>query len=1169
MRLSKIKLAGFKSFVDPTSIQFPSNLTGIVGPNGCGKSNTIDAVRWVMGESSAKHLRGESMADVIFNGSSARKPVGQASVELIFDNSDGAAGGEYAKYNEISIRRAVSRDGQSAYSLNGTRCRRKDITGLFLGTGLGPRSYSIIEQGMISRVIEAKPEELRTYLEEAAGISKYKERRRETENRIKHTRENLDRLSDLREELEKQLDRLQRQSKTAERFKELKQDERLLKAELLALRWKELDVDGGGFERTIQEKETELEAVIAEQRSAESELEKLRGAHIEASDRFNEVQSTYYGLGADITRIEQSIQHGKERIQQQTHDLQQVEQAYSEAKSHINIDTRRLEELESSLETRQPELERAEAALEESAADLEQSEQAGHDWQGEWEDFNRRAAEPARAAEVERTRISQIESTLMQLEKRRSRAEDELQGLSGESLQTEIEQLIEESTILQSEVTARQQELEGVLERLQQTREQNNQDNNELHERRQRLQNISGRLTSLEALQEAALGKSEGVVTEWLQSAGFSEAPRLAQNIEVDSGWERAVETVLGQYLQAVCVDGFDAASDLLGELSSGSLTLFDTTVAAGAAEANAATPILNKVRAPWAVDSLLGGVYCVDDLAGAMALRANLAPHESVITRDGIWLGAGWLRVARDADEQAGVLQRESEIKELSSSIEEESSMVSQLEERIEAGREMRRTLEGRREDLQRQINQENRRHAEINGQVEARKGRLEQVRSRTEQLRGDIEELRGQTLQEEETLRGARTTMNEAVVQMEAHEQQREAMVRQRDRLREGLDAIRRRAQQDREAVHKLALQIESMNTAHTSTTENLVRMEAQLTQFSARRDELQQSLSGGSEPIQQLETDLEQKLSARSEVERKLSEARRGVEEIDESMRKVSESRSGVEQRVQTIRESLVQTRMQWQEITVRRRTLEEQVAETDFELDKLLEQLDAGAEASAWQQKVEEMERRIQRLGPINLAAIDEYKEQSERKVYLDAQNDDLVEALETLEGAMRKIDRETRTRFKETFDQVNSGIQRLFPRLFGGGHAYLELTGDDLLETGVTVMARPPGKRISNIHLLSGGEKALTAVSLVFAIFELNPAPFCMLDEVDAPLDEANVGRFCEMVKEMSEQVQFIFITHNKTTMELSNQLSGVTMHEPGVSRLVAVDVAEAIQLASA
>jgi len=1168
MRLSKIKLSGFKSFVDPTSIQFPSNLTGIVGPNGCGKSNTIDAVRWVMGESSAKHLRGDSMTDVIFNGSSARKPVGQANVELIFDNSDGAAGGEYAKYNEISIKRVVSRDGQSTYSLNGTRCRRKDITDLFLGTGLGPRSYSIIEQGMISRVIEAKPEELRTYLEEAAGISKYKERRKETEKRIRHTRENLDRLSDLRDELDKQLDRLQRQSRTAERYKELKQEERQLKAELLALRWKELNDEGGDHERRIKERETELEAVIAEQRSAESELEKLRGAQIEATDRFNEVQSHYYGLGADITRIEQNIQHGKERIQQQQHDLQQVEQAWSDAKAHIAIDTRRMEELNSSLEARGPELERATAAQEESAADLAQSEQSVHDWQEEWEGFTRRAAEPARAAEVERSRIGQIESSLLQLEKRRSRAEEEYQGLSGESLQTEIESLTEEATNLQSELSIHQQELEGALEQLQALREQNNRDSSELHERRERLQTIRGRLTSLEALQEAALGKSEGVVTEWLESSGIGEAPRLAESLEVESGWERAVETVLGLYLQAVCVDGIDAVAEVLGDLEHGTLALFDTSVSAGAAAAGSATPLLSKVTTPWAADSLMGGVYAADTLDQALVLRSSLAAHESVITRDGVWLGAGWLRVARDADERAGVLQRENEIKELSVSLEEESNAVTQLGERLEAGREQRRQLEDRREDLQRQVNHSNRRVAEINGQVEARKGRLEQVQSRGEQLRNDIEELRGQTLQEEEVLRTARATLNESVVQMEAHEQQREAMMRQRDRLRDGLGAIRLRAQQDREAVHKIALQIESMRTARTSTSENLQRMEGQLEQFSSRRDELMQALSGSAEPIQRQEKELEGKLAARSEVEAKLSEARRGVEEIDDSMRKVTEARSSVEQRVQAIRESLTQARMKWQELSVRRGTYEEQITEAEFKLEELLEALDATADATSWQQKVEEVERRIQRLGPINLAAIDECKEQSERKVYLDAQNADLVEALDTLEGAMRKIDRETRTRFKETFDKVNSGMQRLFPRLFGGGHAYLELTGDDLLETGVTVMARPPGKRISNITLLSGGEKALTAVSLVFAIFELNPAPFCMLDEVDAPLDEANVGRFCSMVKEMSEQVQFIFITHNKTTMELSNQLSGVTMHEPGVSRLVAVDISEAVQLVS-
>jgi chromosome segregation protein len=1167
MRLTKIKLAGFKSFVDPTTVPLPSNLVGIVGPNGCGKSNTIDAVRWVMGESSAKNLRGDSMADVIFNGSTSRKPVGQATIELVFDNSDGQLGGQYAQYGEISISRTVTRDGQSVYHLNGSRCRRRDITDIFLGTGLGPRSYAIIEQGTISRLIEAKPEELRIFLEEAAGISKYKERRRETENRMKHTRENMDRLNDLREELDKQLAHLQRQARTAERYKELKQEERLVKGQLQALRWRGLDGEARHVEGQIGEQETALEAQLARQRNAEAGIERLREEHVEATETFNGVQSTFYSVGADIARLEQSIQHSRERRQQQQQDLNQVERSWNEAQSHMESDRRKIGELQSALSEQEPALETAQQEEQLGAAALAAAEEGMHGWQGQWDEFNHQASESSQTAQVERARLQHLEQQAGQQRQRLQRLEEEQKMLSTDALESEVAMLREQQAEEEMQASALQEQVGGCLDRIGAQREQNNETAAELDRLRAELHSRRGRHASLEALQQAALGKRQGAVTAWLERQGLAGAKRLAEGLDVERGWERAVETVLGVSLEAVCVDGLDPLAEVLQGLEQGHLTLFDTR-AQGAAAGSAGTALAAKVNAPWSLDGLLGGIYAAENLAEALALRPRLAAHESVITRDGLWLGTSWLRVAREADERAGVLQREQELRELNTLLAQLEQQTGDAEQRLVDGRELLRRLEEEREALQRQLNEANRRSAEQKAQLSGKQARLEQIRQRHERLQSEAQELQRQQQEADAEMEQARSRLHQALALMEENAIRREELTREREERRVALEQAREQARTAREAAHGIALRLQGMRTEKASTEQALERMEGQLTMLAERREELRLVLGEGDAPIQAMAEELAAHLNRRMEVEKQLAEARKRVENIDHELRRLEHERLATERQVQEVRSALERLRMHGQELKVRRQTLHEAVTEAGFELEALLGEMPEQADEPGWEQQLDELGQKIQRLGPINLAAIDEYEQQSERKNYLDAQNKDLSEALETLENAIRKIDRETRTRFKETFDKVNKGIQEKFPRLFGGGHAYLELTGEDLLDTGVTVMARPPGKRNSTIHLLSGGEKALTAVAMVFAIFDLNPSPFCMLDEVDAPLDEANVGRFCSMVKEMSERVQFIFITHNKATMELATHLAGVTMHEPGVSRMVAVDVDEAVELAA-
>jgi chromosome segregation protein len=1168
MRLSKLKLSGFKSFVDPTNVHFPSSLTGVVGPNGCGKSNVIDAVRWVMGESSAKHLRGDSMADVIFNGSTARKPVAQASVELVFDNGDGGLGGQYANYSEIALRRQVSRDGQSAYFLNNARCRRRDITDIFLGTGLGPRSYSIIEQGMISRLIEAKPEDLRVFFEEAAGISKYKERRRETENRIRHTHENLSRVNDLREEIEKQLEKLKRQARSAERFKVLRDQERRVKAELLTLRYRVLHEESGDHRKLIQENETRLQAVTAELRAVEAALEAGREQHIEASDSFNAVQGRYYELGAEVARIEQAIQHNQDTRRNQQEELEKIEQAWNEVQAHIKLDEQRLEQLGKELAENEPAREQARSQAQGSREKREHAEQRMQLWQSEWDDFNVRANEASQTAQVERTRIDQLERHLIQLRQRQERIEQEQQQLDSSALEAEISEFEKQAGDRQQHAEQLQEQLQQLRRRIDELRDATRNQQGELHDAQNEQQALGGRRASLLALQQAALGEDEGVVNQWLAAQGLHEAPRLAKQLDVDSGWERAVETVLGSYLEAVCAETGDDLVDALAELQQGALSLIDTRAAVTASPSTRGTPLTAKVRAPWSLDGLLAGVYATDSLAEALQLRPALQAHESVVTQDGVWISGSWLRVARDEDARAGVLEREREINRIEEKLKVINEKIAGLELGLEAARGELQEVEGRREELQVEANQAHRQFSDARAQFDARRLRLEQIHKRSAALHKEASENSDQQDEETKSADQARSLLHKALVTLDKMADEREQRSADRDRLRGALNEARLEAQRDRDRAHELELRCQSQQTEQETTSQNLTRMRGQQVHLRQRRDELQRALSDSELPLQSMQAELADQLQKRLEVETELREERRRVEAIEHKLREDEKQRHQKDDATQKLRDRLGTERLAWQEIKVRGETLLEQIVASGFEFSLLVEELDEQANVEDWEAEAERLSNRIHRLGPINLAAIDEYEEQSERKNYLDAQHQDISAALETLENAIRKIDRETRTRFKETFDKVNSGVQAMFPRLFGGGHAYLEMTGDDLLDTGVTIMARPPGKRNSTIHLLSGGEKALTAVALVFSIFELNPSPFCMLDEVDAPLDDANVGRFCDMVREMSERVQFIFITHNKITMDLANHLTGVTMHEPGVSRLVAVDVDEAVQLAA-
>jgi chromosome segregation protein len=1183
MRLTKIKLAGFKSFVDPTTIHFPGNLMGIVGPNGCGKSNIIDAIRWVLGESSAKTLRGDSMVDVIFNGSGTRKPVGQASIELTFDNSDGKVGGAYAEYSEIAVRRVVTRDGTSQYFLNNGRCRRKDITHILLGTGVGSHGYSIIEQGMISRLVEAKPEELRGFLEEAAGISKYKERRRETENRIRHTRDNLERLADLREEVEKQLTHLQRQAKAATRYKELKAEQRRVHAELLALRMKSLSAEVTEHEARFRERQTALEGAIAQQRAVEAEIERLRAELAERNDSFNEVQGGYYRVGAEIARLEQAIQHRKELAQRHGDDLKATDEQLAEIQQHIESDRVKLQQLELVLSELSPELDQAHSSRAASERSLAEAEESMERWRERWEGTARDVAEADSAIEVEQARLEQINAQRERLEREQQKLSEERGQLSTAELEQRLETLISQEESLAAACRDAAQAVESASRQIQQLREEEKKVSDHLDQLRGRLQTDRGRLTSLEALQEAALGNSSGKsareLHKWLDTRGLSERPRLGQLLQVSAGWERAVETVLGANLQAIQVDDINALAGQLTELGEGGLTLLEAPSGHGAGTSNASdrptaaeaaelTPLMDFISSPAEVAPLLHGVFAAETLSQAVGMRSRLRDGQSVVTRDGYWLGESWLRVSRSDDPQVGVIARADEIKQLRAATTETAKRVDEVSRALASTRSRLEQLEETRTRAQSESGRRQQLYAEARTALQTGRSELDRTRQRAGTVDRALSELKTEGERLKSALSEAEQRLARARSDNSRLAEERERLESERLQHQTRLSEARARAEHDRQQAQEIAIQVESRRSSKESADAALARVQTQQQQLTRRREELQRQIESARAPLQEEESALAARLDERLGVERQLNDARTAMEASDSMLREVQARRSETEQAVNEAREGVDTERLAVREAQVRAESVAEQLGETGFALEALLAELPEDASEEAWHESYERTERRIQRLGPINLAAIDEFEEQSKRKEYLDAQFKDLNDALETLENAIRKIDRETRTRFKETFDKANQGLGRLFPRLFGGGHAYLELDGDDLLSSGVSIMARPPGKRISTIHLMSGGEKALTAVALVFSIFELNPAPFCLLDEVDAPLDDANVGRFSEIVKEMSQQVQFILITHNKVTMESMQQLTGVTMNEPGVSRLVAVDIDEAVKLAA-
>jgi len=1168
MRLKSIKLAGFKSFVDATTVSFVGNMTAVVGPNGCGKSNIIDAVRWVMGESSAKNLRGESMTDVIFNGSGGRQPVGQATIELLFDNNEGKLKGEFSNFSDISIKRKVTRDGTSQYYLNGSKCRRRDVTDIFLGTGMGPRSYAIIEQGMISKLIESKPEELRVYLEEAAGISKYKERRRETENRMKRTQENLDRLSDIREELGKQLQHLKRQAAAAERYAIFKKEQRLVLAKLNVFNWNLIEKDLSNKQLTIKTLEEKIEQSLFSKTSSENSIELSRIALDEKQELFNVVQAKYYQSGGDVASLEQQLKFQRERLLEKEKTLTALTAEGDSINESLLQDTDSLEVIILQIESTFPLLEEAEDRASDFELELNTKENELRAWQNDWDQIIAKVSESKRKTELSQHQIKQYETQIRQLAERKEKLIESENELTAQLQLNTDSQSREEKEELDLQILQAQKESDALYPNIKRLRDELESSSKKKSELFNELSEKKAVLASLLTLQDASFGSSGAAQEEWLSRNGLDKKKHLMDTLTVDEGWELAIEQVLGFYLTAFTVASIEASIEKLVcediDALESSLTLISTS--SGQDHISKINTLAFYVKGAEALFSLLCEIKTVGTFDEAIKMVPTLGEGESVITPEGIWLSKHWFRYFKPVEGQDGLVLRANEISILENEIPKVEEKVSEEEELVIQLKSELDKREVRSRELSQQLKGWIQQQAQLATVINTQHAMHEQYQQRILLNQEEVEEVIRNIDIHHENLVIEQGHLAIELTMLDDLFDEKEVFVEQREVLQVNVDERRQKLRLLQTQFHQLQLEHQKKQNQKNMLTQSISRINEQLVLNQKKLLEHSSTENIDDVTLDNMSLQLEGLLETQLANEGRVSSVRVELESVAMKLREAEDSRERVELLISESRNELGLIRMDAQALQIKRDNLVELVERDEFTIDAVLSLLTPEDSEVVLNSTLTSLESKVQRLGAINLAAIDEFKSQSERKDYLDAQDAELVAALETLLSAMRKIDKETRARFKETYDQVNEGLQRLFPKIFGGGNAYLELTGDDLLETGISIIARPPGKKNATIHLLSGGEKSLTAIALIFAIFELNPAPFCMLDEVDAPLDDANVSRFANMVKEMSEQVQFIYITHNKVSMEKAEQLMGVTMHELGVSRLVSVDVDEAVAM---
>ena len=1178
MRLKQVKLAGFKSFCDPTTFELPSQLVGIVGPNGCGKSNIIDATRWVLGESRATELRGESMQDVIFNGSLERKPSSRASVELVFDNSLGRIGGAWGGFAEISVKRVLTREGQSTYYINQQPVRRKDVHDIFLGTGLGPRAYAIIGQGTISRIIEAKPDELRVFFEEAAGVSKYKERRRETENRLADTRENLTRVEDILRELHGQISKLDAQAEVAGRYRAMEAERTQKQQWLWLIKRDDAQAEQQLLEKTAESLDLEIEGLQTGLRSAENRMETLREAVHQANDEVSRCQAAYYEVNSEISTLESQIRMIAQNRNQAQARLKSLEEQIQSARALSEGGLQRRQEVEAQLEEAREQQATAEMVLAEAEEQLAACEDEERERREALESARQAAHTAQQALQVGRVERRSHEEALAQMQERRQRLQASLSQL-GDDASDQLERLALELGAAQEE-EARTAEQQQTLEaRLAEVQAERGPAQEALQAAVTKTTTIEARMAVLEQLQARMQGENQ--MRPWLEKHGLGEdTERIWQYIRIEPGWETAVEAVLRERVHALEAKSVQQVAAMLQEAPPGKVGLFLTDLPAGAAPlparpAGRLVPLASLVRCQDArlkpiMAEWLDGFFSAESTEAAFAGRGQLPPGGRFVVREGHAIGRFDVVLFAMDSEGEGVLARQQELQNLERELRAQQLLgdeARQQAERIEAmATQLAEQVRAARDASARAVRRVSTATIEHERLAQA-------VRSREEsrqRLSEEIEELALRQAGREEALQALVDGLAEAEEKAEVASEELAAAREAAEMLETTLSSRRDHARESELAVRESAYAVRSLEQEIDNLRERIARADEQLAQADGNRERLLADLEGMSDEA--LREQLEVMLERRMEAEQALSEARGLADERSGELRRLDEERLRAERGQEPLRQRLIELRMKEQAARLTAEQMDEALAEASADLAELkasLAALPQRPKPSWLQSEVSRLAQAVARLGPVNLAALDELTAAREREVFLNTQSTDLQEAMATLENAIRTIDQETRSLLQSTYDTVNAEFGRLFPMLFGGGEARLVLTGGEILDAGVQVFAQPPGKKNASIHLLSGGEKALTAIALVFGIFKLNPAPFCLLDEVDAPLDDANTERYAKMVSAMSEETQFVFISHNKIAMEMAHQLIGVTMQEKGVSRLVAVDLTSAVELAEA
>ncbi len=1180
MRLTHIKLAGFKSFVDPVSFQLPGQLVAVVGPNGCGKSNIMDATRWVLGESRASELRGESMSDVIFNGSGNRKPAARASVELVFDNAEGRAGGQWVQYAEIAVRRVLTRDGGSSYYINNQQVRRRDVQDIFMGTGLGPRAYAIIGQGMISRIIEAKPEELRVFLEEAAGVSKYKERRRETENRLNDTRDNLTRVEDILRELNGQVEKLDAQAKVAQEYRDLQNSAQDKLHFLWILRFDEAQAEREKITAKIQLAHNELEEQIAKLRHSEAELESKRSQHYEFSDALNLAQASMYEANAEVSRIETELRfmtEGRARIQTQIEQIKVQIGSWQERQSTLVDDMHNLTAEREQAQEEQAILAEQLAEASENLPELESQHrtamQSMHDARAQLVQSEQSVA---RAADDQRNADRQLSALIMRRE--RLLQEKLAPGAQDAKENHQFDMQLTDEMARQASAQAALDEVDAALPDAQHAL-QHARDTAQAEQAR--IAQLSARLEALSSLQEKV--QSEGKLGDWLDKYQLATRQRVWQKLHIESGWENALEAVLAERMNGFEMSRIESVKNYFSDIPPARLSFY-ANVPNEAAAANSSNSsnssnvagmrslaqlvktsdaTLSQLLPDW-----LRHVYVANTLNDAYALREQLIEGAVLVTPEGHQLTRNSLRFYVAESEQAGMLARAQEIEQIEAQLRAQDMLVDSAQSDLSQLQAQVERLSAQHNSARAQLQSTTARVHELNMQVQKLNLERDQRSARHAQIDDEINEI---TVAEEELQvqkLEAQSLFDEGdailVTRQDAWQASQDAYEDLERQLADKRASLREVENQNRDAQYRVQ-----------TLTQRLADIEYNQQSSEQQLEVLKNSLEEQTIALEEFEQvnhneGLQAALAVRVEREEALSMARVALDTLTHDVRMMDEQRIQIERELEPKREAITQLQLTEQAARINQEQFEAQLNEAQANIaelrERLRETLSDTARASSLQAEITRLNNQINSLGAVNLAALDELKVAQERQGFLNAQMADLMEAMTTLEDAIGKIDKESREMLMDTYNQVNKNFGELFPELFGGGEAKLVLTGDEILDSGMQVMAQPPGKRNSTIHLLSGGEKALTATALVFALFRLNPAPFCLLDEVDAPLDDANTDRFAQLVAKMSAQTQFLFISHNKITMEIADQLVGVTMQEQGVSRIVAVDMESALKL---